>query len=233
MLIAIPALTYSEPNDGPLFALEMVQAFNINQGVTQESRQEIVDTFIAGLDESYKGTFVEYLSVQPSFGDTPIVNNPDAIDSLRDIERIEDTLSDFDPVTGISYISQSIYNLSSVVKVNAMYNILLTCFIGVMLVGFSIIFSNDTHEIVIAPIERMITMVNAVARDPLQPLHNHKKIAESGDYETRLLESTIAKITGLLRVGFGEAGAGIISANLSTEGNSTSSINPLLPGVRI
>jgi hypothetical protein len=36
----------------------------------------------------------------------------------------------------------------------------------------------------------------------------------------------------LLRVGFGEAGAGIISANLSAK-NSSAAINPLLPGVRI
>jgi hypothetical protein len=33
-------------------------------------------------------------------------------------------------------------------------------------------------------------------------------------------------------VGFGEAGAGIISANLSAKGSSTA-INPLLPGMRI
>jgi hypothetical protein len=38
--------------------------------------------------------------------------------------------------------------------------------------------------------------------------------------------------TGLLRVGFGEAGANIISANLSAKDSSTA-INPLLPGVRI
>lgn len=37
---------------------------------------------------------------------------------------------------------------------------------------------------------------------------------------------------GLLRVGFGEAGAGIISANLSSKDSSTA-INPLLPGVRV
>jgi hypothetical protein len=37
---------------------------------------------------------------------------------------------------------------------------------------------------------------------------------------------------GVLRVGFGEAGAGIISANLSAKDSSTA-INPLLPGVRV
>lgn len=59
-----------------------------------------------------------------------------------------------------------------------------------------------------------------------------------GNYELKLLESTISKITGLLRVGFGEAGAGIISSNLSNSSNnhnsdSSNAINPLVPGIRI
>lgn len=57
-----------------------------------------------------------------------------------------------------------------------------------------------------------------------------KKKFREGDYETRLLETTIEKVTGLLRVGFGEAGANIISTNLS---DRNAMINPLLPGVRV
>ena len=53
--------------------------------------------------------------------------------------------------------------------------------------------------------------------------------AGPGQYETRLLETSIQKITALLRVGFGEAGAGIISANLKTR-DSSATIDPLLPG---
>ncbi len=55
-----------------------------------------------------------------------------------------------------------------------------------------------------------------------------------GTYETRLLESTLDKITALLRVGFGEAGSGIISANLGVEDTSYSSvIKALIPGIRV
>lgn len=78
-----------------------------------------------------------------------------------------------------------------------------------------------------------MNMVDAVARDPLSPI-NFDHSSGSGEYETKLLESTIEKITGLLRVGFGEAGAGIIKANLSVnEGSNSSAINPLLPGIRV
>ena len=45
------------------------------------------------------------------------------------------------------------------------------------------------------------------------PIHTHL-----GEYEMILLESTLEKITSLLRVGFGEAGAGIIRANLNMQG---------------
>jgi hypothetical protein len=42
----------------------------------------------------------------------------------------------------------------------------------------------------------------------------------------------LSVILGFLRVGFGEAGAGIISANLSTASRSLA-IDPLIPGVRV
>jgi hypothetical protein len=80
----------------------------------------------------------------------------------------------------------------------------------------------------------MMNLVEAVALDPLKPLSFSKTDGESGEYETKLLETTIEKITTLLRVGFGEAGANIIKANLEVkDGENTSAINPLLPGIRV
>jgi class 3 adenylate cyclase len=80
----------------------------------------------------------------------------------------------------------------------------------------------------------MMNLVEAVALDPLKPLSFTKTDGESGEYETKLLETTIEKITTLLRVGFGEAGANIIKANLEVkDGENTSAINPLLPGIRV
>jgi class 3 adenylate cyclase len=80
----------------------------------------------------------------------------------------------------------------------------------------------------------MMNLVEAVAQNPLAPVSFPHNEGESGEYETRLLESTIEKITTLLRVGFGEAGAGIIKSNLSVkDGENTSAVNALLPGIRI
>lgn len=117
-----------------------------------------------------------------------------------------------------------------------MYSIVITIFIGFMLVVGSVTFNEDSQKLVLTPIERMMNMVEAVARDPMQELHfdetdDTSKI-QGGDYETKLLESTIEKITSLLRVGFGEAGAGIISTNLS-QNSGNAAVDPLLPGIRV
>jgi hypothetical protein len=81
----------------------------------------------------------------------------------------------------------------------------------------------------------MTKMVEQVAANPLAPLivgHSSDPTVAGGGggYETKLLEAALSKLTGLLSVGFGEAGAGIISANLLA---TSATINPLLPGIRV
>lgn len=133
-----------------------------------------------------------------------------------------------------STVTTAVFSLKYLEYYYALYSTITTLFIAVLLVLGSLIFTSDTQNMVIAPIERMMHMVDAVAKDPLKPITFDHDPNSSGEYETKLLESTIEKITGLLRVGFGEAGAGIISANLQTrKGDEQGAVNPLLPGVRI
>jgi len=54
----------------------------------------------------------------------------------------------------------------------------------------------------------------------------------------KILQLSLEKVTGLLRVGFGEAGANIIRSNLhmdssSSAGSNKAVIDALLPGVRV
>ena len=89
------------------------------------------------------------------------------------------------------------------------------------------------QRLVLSPIERMVDLVERVSKHPLAKKDDDMSAAK-GTYETRLLESTLDKITSLLRVGFGEAGSGIISSNLGTEDTSYSSvIKALIPGIRV
>ena len=52
--------------------------------------------------------------------------------------------------------------------------------------------------------------IRTVSRNPLQKLQFDRAGRAGGEYEMSLLESTLEKITSLLRIGFGEAGANII-----------------------
>ena len=67
-----------------------------------------------------------------------------------------------------SYALIHAYTTESLIFTESLYSILLTIFVGFMLVGFAVIFTNDTERLVIKPIERMMNMVEAVAADPLQ-----------------------------------------------------------------
>ena len=82
----------------------------------------------------------------------------------------------------------------------------------------------------------MMKVVETVAKNPLAQI-NVRRITDAGNeigsFETDLLEKTFIKIAGLLRVCFGEAGAGIIKSNLALDSHATALINPLLPGIRV
>merc|ERR1719223_2084983 len=51
--------------------------------------------------------------------------------------------------------------------------------------------------------------------------------------ETVILEKTIIKLGSLLALGFGEAGANIISKNMSGAAQQTAGVNAMLPGERV
>lgn len=55
------------------------------------------------------------------------------------------------------------------------------------------------------------------------------RVTLQGQYEIELLENSICKICELLAVGFGDAGAEIISENIKKQGD----LNPMMPGRRM
>ncbi|CAK9087016.1 unnamed protein product [Durusdinium trenchii] len=58
-----------------------------------------------------------------------------------------------------------------------------------------------------------------------------QKAAKEGPMETVILEKTIIKLGSLLALGFGEAGANIISHNM--KGSDSAGVNAILPGLRV
>ncbi|OQR87222.1 Voltage-gated Ion Channel (VIC) Superfamily [Achlya hypogyna] len=98
----------------------------------------------------------------------------------------------------------------------------------IFLFGGSIFFfTKDADMLVIGPIERMMELVNRLAKNPLGNTDIEEDMSQ--EYETRMLEKTIAKIGRLLQVGFGSAGTEIISKNMG----GTGELNVMIPGKKI
>lgn len=131
-------------------------------------------------------------------------------------------------------ISIAIFDVSSVVKSAAAYNILKTFFIIVVLVTASTSFVRTTRLLVLDPIERMMNIVQKLAENPLASVQTSgdqaqiRKNAKEQGFETALLEITLSKIGTLMQVGFGAAGADIIGKNMGS-----GELDPMLPGKKI
>mmetsp|Transcript_18206 Transcript_18206/g.33850 ORF Transcript_18206/g.33850 Transcript_18206/m.33850 type:complete len:952 (+) Transcript_18206:62-2917(+) len=115
----------------------------------------------------------------------------------------------------------------------AYFSILLTCFVIIILISMSIAFENDAQQLVLSPIEQMMEMINMVADDPLEEFDFDNLGGTAGEYELKVVSLAIQKITTLLRIGFGVAGAEIISKNMSTHDDASSGLDPMIPGKRM
>ena len=229
MVIILPLCTYSESNYSAYTAMDTLYNTLADNDIDATLRNAVVEDVVKRYD-SRNALSLIFLEIEPSgsYPDNVIVNDVALINQLRASAVIDITYGE----KNSNVFLHAKFDNRELVEESAKLGIGLTVFIGFMLVLGTTLFNNDAQVTVLQPIEHMMNMLDAVVKDPLSPLYfDHTDPCGPGEYETRLLESTIEKITGLLRVGFGEAGAGIISANLSFD--SGNKINPLLPGVRV
>lgn len=128
----------------------------------------------------------------------------------------------------------AIIEITSLTRLDAMLNLIRTLVVIVVLMSAVIVFTQDATTLVVGPIERMMNLVQRLAENPLGNLNARKKRRDlDPSDETYLLEQTLAKISGLLQVGFGVAGAEVISKSVSTEATGSQGLNYMLPGKRI
>ncbi|CAG9331105.1 unnamed protein product [Blepharisma stoltei] len=127
--------------------------------------------------------------------------------------------------------SFSVFDIRADTRLAAILNICQTIFICFVFTVAVFYFTKDTTNLVIAPIEKMVQRVTEIAKNPIsaykkKDIDKGKKkkfcfcfslgTGENGKYEAALLEDTMNKIGALLALGFGEAGASIISSNMET-----------------
>ncbi|KRX00510.1 Adenylyl cyclase class-3/4/guanylyl cyclase [Pseudocohnilembus persalinus] len=132
-------------------------------------------------------------------------------------EKVEDTNKKV--VFSCSISNRSIEIFSSALSMGR------TFFVCIILTMGALLFSKDANDLALSPIERMITKVNQIARNP-NDAKNQDVIDGKDQYETVIIENAITKIGTLLALGFGDAGSEIIGSNMQNVGD----VNPLIPG---
>jgi len=251
ILIILPLLTFTEEDTSQVFASQLVHQANIDYkngvgGISCDSLNSIISSLLKNVYD-LKGAKLLKVAMTVNDGD-PLANcpsptndeywiyNPGLIESLRPAAMVVYDMSR--KYGNTRYNTEVIFNVQDSLAENAEYSIYMTLFIGFIMIGGATIFTNDAQEYVLTPIERMMNLVELISKDPLRPiedlahLHGSNEQVKPGDFEMKLLENTIKKITDLLRVGFGEAGAGIIAHNLDVKGSSKG-LNATLPGQRV
>ncbi len=238
MLCVVPLLSYQANPQDEIDAVEYLQEINKDVGVGNSiDCNYLVDassSFLEFTEKNLGGKFVIGLSIFPTrcssetlidFVDIVATNNlrSDFIESVSSSTTLEDE----------KYEVIALYNLTSFAHAGCWERIYLTVLVVVMLVVLSIQFNHDAEKLILHPIDNMMEMVNMVANEPLEDF-DFTTLSSGNQYETKQVQVAIQKITALLRVGFGIAGAEIISKNMCVEGATRSAIlDPMIPGKRI
>ena len=132
--------------------------------------------------------------------------------------------------TGKDFKTVSYWDNTATKSIESMMSLLLTGFVILLLGAGTMTFTSDTQRLVIAPIENMMRRVTEIANDPLSVGSEVETESTQEDLETTFLLKTIDKIGNLMRIGFGEAGAQIIAANLKNAQEKELNIQRVLTG---
>lgn len=243
MLLVVPLLSYSSTIDDEREATDFLQSINVQSGAGSNTDcnflvnstinyVDFLNNILETADDSHQ--YLIDLAILPNRCDTSNVTVSSRfghLDHLRqeEIKNIQGTNFTLD---GETYSVQATFNMKYFKEQEAKSGIYTTLFVVFMLISLSSQFTGDAQKLVLAPIENMMEMVNMVADDPLQD-YDFNALALTSEYETRVVQVAIQKITALLRVGFGVAGAEIISTNMAVEGEDNAVLEPMIPGKRI
>jgi len=116
-------------------------------------------------------------------------------------------------------------------KMKSLEHVGLVAVVSLVLLLSCMLLGKDIDVLVIAPLETMSRMVKQLSDNPMAKVKS-ETVAGLGscEGETRMIASALIKLSSMLQIGFGEAGASIIGMNLD---NSTHVIQPIVPGRRM
>lgn len=212
MLIAIPLMSYSTTDYSPQYGAQLVHSYALKN--VSVSTGEYSAGYSMAIENVRSNLKCLYLRVD----DEVFIDDP-SLDSFRLAEELTLSYRTLTPSAagGHVYVETfSIFDTKNSSIKTAQYGIYMTIFILFLLVVGTYFFSTDVNRLVIIPIEKMVALVQEISKNPLGV--KYKMLGEEDGFldgmETTLLLQTINKIGGLMRVGFGEAGASVIAKNL-------------------
>ncbi|KAH9120857.1 hypothetical protein LEN26_010939 [Aphanomyces euteiches] len=126
----------------------------------------------------------------------------------------------------ISCHSIAVFDRSSAVREMALAELFQTIFILCCFAVGGAFLTADIYKRVIVPLEKMVSLTQQLAMNPcknIQVINSNEPMDE-----LTLLQKTLAKVARLLQIGYGSAGAAIISKTMMGE-----EFNPIVPGKRI
>jgi len=244
MLIVIPLLQVTDVEYLNEFGMQMV--FERRENLSSKIKKKALTPELEKASKSW--TFVEsqflqsttciqvtYLKFNDSISSESTIplGRAHPID-LRTIEKNKITISNENDTHRMS----AIFDISQRAREESLLATLLTTFVIILLAAGTLTFSRDVNALVIIPIEKMVQLVREISANPLGKNYTlmPEDIKKMDDgLETTLLLRTISKIAGLMRVGFGEAGAEIIGKNLNmtNDNPSDNTMNLLGNGTKI
>ncbi|GMI46710.1 hypothetical protein TrCOL_g1656 [Triparma columacea] len=252
MLLLVPLLTLDEQ---PLHFEHSAQLFSdaINNATSCESQKVEVDSFINTTFRVGLTTSSPYYLLDLKITDETADSNACGINAytankltssipLYDYDLSERTwflegikrkaFLDVQSVGDGTISTEAVFSTKLATQEGAQLQILLTLFVIVVLISMAVAFESDAQQLVLSPIEQMMEMISMVADDPLEEFE-FADMGGTGEYELKVVALAIQKITSLLRIGFGVAGAEIISKNMSVEHGQGQGLDPMIPGKRM
>ena len=148
-----------------------------------------------------------------------------------DVVRVHVTAGD--GAAARAWSAEVTFDVSADSRLRARFSMAITTFVALMLGTSVFVFKRVSNTYCIQPIESIMQMVRDFSANPLAKMRAGAGAggwaARGVHQDTSNLVQSIGKIASLLQIGFGEAGAAIIGANLAQGGE----INPMSAGRRM
>ena len=226
MLLIFDLISYHEVDDANAKGVSVIHSI-----AELTAQNASYDDFAMSTFESYRQSTPNLVFLYSTVrGVDSLYNYTPSVEVLRAVEKeIVVLCCSAEVVSGCNtslMYTHAVFDKKDQSTEQAYRQVILTLFI-ISIMGFAtFVFTQDAHQLVIAPIENMVKLVQDLAENPLQKFSNK---TQNQGYETAMLENCIKKIGGLLQVGFGDAGAQIIAENMNREGE----LDPMIPGKRV